>query len=139
MGEQPRSPSSERQRKHAVGATPAPDPAAAVRAQAHAVKGALAPWHAGYDYYEFADIPAPASAVSRPRLLPPPAENQGRLRPRLGHHLRPPRPADPAVTTPRPAVQATASLEQPTTADPLRMSTTMAGECQEQQTAREDT
>jgi len=44
---------------------------------------------------------------SRPRLLPPPAENQGRLRPRPGHHLRPPRPAGPAVTTPRPAVQAT--------------------------------
>ena len=44
---------------------------------------------------------------SRPRLLPPPAENQGRLRPQPGHHLRPPRPAGPAVTTPRPAVQAT--------------------------------
>jgi len=42
-----------------VGATPTPDPAAAVRAQAHAVKDALAPWHAGYDYYDFADIPAP--------------------------------------------------------------------------------
>ena len=94
-------------KEHAVGATPAPDPAAAMSAQAHAVKDALAPWHAGYDYYEFADIPAPASAVSRPRLLPPPAENQGRLRPRPGHHLRPPRPAGPAVTTPRPAVQAT--------------------------------
>ena len=34
-----------------MGATPTLDPAAAVRAHAHAVKDALAPWHAGYDYY----------------------------------------------------------------------------------------
>ena len=49
-----------------MGATPTPDLAAAVRTQARAVKDALAPWHAGYDYYDFAETPAPASA-----LLPP--------------------------------------------------------------------
>ena len=51
---------------NAVGATPTPDLAAAVRAQARAVKNALAPWHADYEYYDFADIPAPASAVLPP-------------------------------------------------------------------------
>jgi hypothetical protein len=50
----------------AVGATPTPDLAAAVRAQAHAVKGALAPWHASYDYYNAEETPAPASAVLPP-------------------------------------------------------------------------
>ena len=30
---------------------------------AHAVKDALTPWHAGYDYDDFADIPAPASGA----------------------------------------------------------------------------
>jgi FAD/FMN-containing dehydrogenase len=50
----------------AVGATPTPDLAAAVRAQAYAVKDALAPWHASYHYYNSEDTPAPASA-----LLPP--------------------------------------------------------------------
>ena len=45
-------------------ATPTPDPAAAVRAQAHAVKDALTPRHAGYDYDDFADIPAPASGAA---------------------------------------------------------------------------
>src|SRR5262249_62241662 len=82
-------------------------PAAAVRAQAHAVKDALAPWRAGYDYYDFADIPAPASAVLPPAPPTAACRNQGRLRPRPGHHLRPLRPAGPAVTTLRPAVQAT--------------------------------
>ena len=123
----------------AVRATPAPDPAAAVRAQAHAVKDALAPWHAGDDYYDFADIAAPASGVLPPAPPTAACRNQGCLRPRPGHYLRPPRPADPVVTTPRPAVQA---IRIPRTTDrrrPLRMSTTMAGECQEQQTAREDT
>ena len=47
----------------AAGITPAPDLAAAVRAQAQAVKDALAPWHAGYDYYNSEETPAPASAV----------------------------------------------------------------------------
>jgi hypothetical protein len=50
----------------AVGVTPTPDLAAAVRAQAQAVKDALAPWHAGYDYYNFAETPAAASAVLPP-------------------------------------------------------------------------
>jgi hypothetical protein len=47
----------------AAGVTPRPDLAATVRAQAQAVKDALAPWHAGYDYYNFEETPAPASAV----------------------------------------------------------------------------
>jgi FAD/FMN-containing dehydrogenase len=50
----------------AVGAVPTPDLAAAVRAQAHAVKAALAPWHTGYDYYNSEETPAPASAVLPP-------------------------------------------------------------------------
>ena len=50
----------------AVGAMPAPDLAAAVHAQARAVKDALAPWYAGYDYYNFAETPGPASAVLPP-------------------------------------------------------------------------
>ena len=45
---------------------PAPDLAAAVRAQTRAVKDALGPWHAGYDYYNFEETPAPASAVLPP-------------------------------------------------------------------------
>src|SRR5262249_49121605 len=50
----------------AVGARPAPDLAAAVRAQVRAVKDTLGPWHAGYDYYNFEEPPAPASAVLPP-------------------------------------------------------------------------
>jgi hypothetical protein len=50
----------------AVGAAPTPDLAAAVRAQAHAAKDALGPWRADYDYYNFAETPAPASAVLPP-------------------------------------------------------------------------
>jgi len=50
----------------AVGAMPAPDLAAAVHAQVLAVKDALGPWHAGYDYYNFAETPAAASAVLPP-------------------------------------------------------------------------
>src|SRR5215471_2964979 len=49
-----------------VGGAPTPDLAAAVRAQARAVKDALGPWHAGYDYYNFDETPAPASAVLPP-------------------------------------------------------------------------
>jgi hypothetical protein len=37
-----------------------------VRAQAQAVKDALAPWRAGYDYYNSAETPGPASAVLPP-------------------------------------------------------------------------
>ncbi len=50
----------------AAGLAPTPDLASVVRAQAHAVKDALAPWHAGYDYYNFRETPAPASAVLPP-------------------------------------------------------------------------
>ena len=50
----------------AVGAMPAPDLAAAVHAQTGAVKDALGPWHAGYNYYNFEETPAPASAVLPP-------------------------------------------------------------------------
>ena len=50
----------------AVGAMPAPDLAAAVHAQTGAVKDALAPWHAGYNYYNSEETPAPASAVLPP-------------------------------------------------------------------------
>ena len=50
----------------AVGISPTPDLAAAVRAQAQAVKDALAPWHAGYDYYNSEETPTPASAVLPP-------------------------------------------------------------------------
>jgi hypothetical protein len=50
----------------AGGFTSTPDLVSSVRAQAQAVKHALAPWHAGYDYYNFEQTPAPASAVLPP-------------------------------------------------------------------------
>ena len=50
----------------AGGLTPTPELAAAVRAQVQVVKDALAAWHAGYDYYNFEETPAPASAVLPP-------------------------------------------------------------------------
>jgi hypothetical protein len=50
----------------AGGFTPTPELDAAVRGQAQAVKEALAPWHASYDYYNFVETPAPASAVLPP-------------------------------------------------------------------------
>jgi len=50
----------------AAGFAPTPDAAAAAATQAHAVKDALAPWHAGYDYYNFAETPAAAGAVLPP-------------------------------------------------------------------------
>ena len=50
----------------AGGFTPTPELAAIVRGQAQAVKDALAAWHAGYDYYNFEEIPTPASAVLPP-------------------------------------------------------------------------
>jgi hypothetical protein len=49
-----------------VGGAPTPDLAAAVHAQARAVKDALDPWYAGYDYYNFEETPAAASAVLPP-------------------------------------------------------------------------
>jgi FAD/FMN-containing dehydrogenase len=51
---------------YAGGFTPTPELAAAVRGHAQAVKDALAPWHAGYDYYNFAETPAAASTVLPP-------------------------------------------------------------------------
>jgi hypothetical protein len=50
----------------AVGVTPTPELAATVRQHAQAVKDALAAWHASYDYDNFEDTPAPASAVLPP-------------------------------------------------------------------------
>ena len=50
----------------AVGAIPAPDLAGPVRAHVQAVKDALAPWHASYNSYNFAETPAAASAVLPP-------------------------------------------------------------------------
>ena len=50
----------------AGGLTPTPELAAAVRGHAQAVKAALAPWRAGYHYYNFQETPAPASAVLPP-------------------------------------------------------------------------
>jgi hypothetical protein len=47
----------------AGGLTPTPEAADVVRAQVQAIKDALAAWHAGYDYYNFEDTPAAASAV----------------------------------------------------------------------------
>src|SRR5262250_434496 len=81
-----------------VGGTPAADLAAAVRAQALAVKDALGPWHTGYDYYNFEETPAPGQRGAPARLLPPPAGDQNRLRPRPDDHLRAPRLAGPALT-----------------------------------------
>jgi FAD/FMN-containing dehydrogenase len=50
----------------AAGFTPTPELAAAVRGHAQAVKDALAAWHASYDYYNFEETPAAASAVLPP-------------------------------------------------------------------------
>jgi FAD/FMN-containing dehydrogenase len=51
---------------YAAGAVPTPDLAGPVRAHVQAVKDALAPWHAGYDYYNFEESPAGAAAVLPP-------------------------------------------------------------------------
>jgi hypothetical protein len=50
----------------AGGFTPARVLADAVRSHARAVKDALAAWHASYDYYNFEETPAAASAVLPP-------------------------------------------------------------------------
>jgi hypothetical protein len=47
-------------------AVPTPGLPGPARAHAQAVKDALAPWHASYDYYNFEDTPAPAAAVLPP-------------------------------------------------------------------------
>ena len=51
---------------NAVGVTPTPDLAGPIRARVKAVRDALAPWHASYDYYGFEDTPAAAAAVLPP-------------------------------------------------------------------------
>jgi hypothetical protein len=43
-----------------------PGLAGPARAHVQTVKDALAPWHASYDYYNFAETPAPAAAVLPP-------------------------------------------------------------------------
>jgi len=50
----------------AGGFTPTPELADTVRAHAQALKDALATWHARYDYYNFEETPATASAVLPP-------------------------------------------------------------------------
>jgi FAD/FMN-containing dehydrogenase len=50
----------------AGGFAPTPEAGHTVRAQAQAVKDALAAWHAPYDYYNFAETPAGARAVLPP-------------------------------------------------------------------------
>ena len=47
----------------AGGFTPTPELVGAVRAHAQAIKDALGPWHADYDYYNFEETPAMASRV----------------------------------------------------------------------------
>jgi FAD/FMN-containing dehydrogenase len=47
----------------AGGLTPTPELETQVRAHVRAVKDALAPWRAGYDYYNFVETPAEAGAV----------------------------------------------------------------------------
>ena len=51
---------------YAAGFVPTPGLAGPVGAHVQAVKHALAPWHASYDYYNFEDTPAPAAAVLPP-------------------------------------------------------------------------
>ena len=50
----------------AGGFTPTPELATTVRKHAQAVKDALAAWHTSYNYYNFEETPAPASAVLPP-------------------------------------------------------------------------
>ena len=82
----------------AAGFTPTPELADAVRAHAQAAKEALAPWHASYDYYNFAETPAPAAAVLPPASHRRLQEIKAARDPRPADHLRPPRLADPALT-----------------------------------------
>jgi len=50
----------------AVGIAPTAELADAARTHARALKEALAPWHAGYDYYNFVETPAEAEVVLPP-------------------------------------------------------------------------
>ena len=51
---------------YAAAAAPTPGLADPARAHVQAVKDALAPWHASYDYYNFEETPAAAAAVLPP-------------------------------------------------------------------------
>jgi len=51
---------------YAVGATPTPDLVDSVRAHVQAVKDALTPWRASYDYFNLEETPASAAAVLPP-------------------------------------------------------------------------
>ena len=51
---------------YAAGPVRTPGLAGPARAHLQAVKDALAPWHASYDYYNFEETPAPAAAVLPP-------------------------------------------------------------------------
>jgi hypothetical protein len=51
---------------YAAGPVRSPDLAGLVRAHVQAVKDALAPWHASYDYYNFEETPAAVAAVLPP-------------------------------------------------------------------------
>jgi FAD/FMN-containing dehydrogenase len=51
---------------YAVGFTPTPELATMIRTQAQAVKDALTPWHASYDYYNFVETRAEAHTVLPP-------------------------------------------------------------------------
>ena len=57
----------------AAGFAPTPALGEAVRAHAQQLKDAVSPWRTGYDYFNFAEVPAPADSV-----LPP--ETVGHLR-----------------------------------------------------------
>ena len=50
----------------AGGFPPTPELASGIRTRVRALKDALAPWHAGYDYYNFAETPAEAEVVLPP-------------------------------------------------------------------------
>jgi FAD/FMN-containing dehydrogenase len=51
---------------YGTGVAPAPEAVATVSDQAQALKRAVAPWHASYNYYNSTDTPAPAQAVLPP-------------------------------------------------------------------------
>jgi hypothetical protein len=82
----------------AVGIVPTPELAEAARTHARALKEALPPWHAGYDYYNFAETPGRGRGRAPACLLPTPARDQARVRPGPGDHLRPPGPPREVVT-----------------------------------------
>src|SRR5262249_48099979 len=79
---------------YAAAAAPAPEVAGPVRAHVQAVKDALAPWHASYDYYNFDETPAPAAAVP-PSPPPPPAGACSRKTPPPPPPEAPPPPPPP--------------------------------------------